>query len=531
MRAFLKSLVFNIAFFTYCILASLFFVWVFVLPRKQAWAALRYYFLGVAWVERVFLGLDFHVTGLENLPPEGTPYILAVKHYSAYETLKVPVIFKDIAIILKRELTYIPFWGWYTIKGGMIPVDRGAGGKAIASLLKGGKRVAAEGRPILIFPQGTRVSATDTTKEKPYKIGIVKIAHALNLPIVPVAINSAAFWPKHSFMKRGGIVDFKIMPALPRDLSPTDTLKMLEGVLEPACTALMAKAKVGPKYTKRVLPKGLRGLLKLAITLFVMWAALWHSVAYGVQWGYGRAMMPREGSEPLPISSPNTPEISGFPFAMRVALRDVTFKNESTDITTPLFEAHVWPLPATNATLAMPQGFTFKNAAGVEAAIDRAEIKLDLPKVWTPPETWGITLTDVSATYKTTSVDGAGAFALPFQPKEPLNGEMGMRVTGYKELLAELTERGVLDQDKARLAGGFFDAMEGAQGGNGYISFPFKIVNNVAYAGFVRLGEITTAPQPAPEFVMQPQKTRSDDLGTDGLPAPVPRMPVPQAQP
>lgn len=243
MRAFIKSLIFNIAFFAYSLAASLLFSWIFVLPPRKAFAVLLYYFRGVTWVERVFMNLDYAVTGLENLPPKGTPYILAVKHYSAYETLTVPVIFGDIAIILKRELTWIPFWGWYTIKTGMIPVDRGGGSKAIASLIRGGKRVTAEGRPILIFPQGTRVAPDDTTADKPYKIGIAKIAHALGVPIVPVATNSGAFWPKHSFYKKSGIVDFKVLPPIALKDSAPETLKALESALEPACAELMANPK------------------------------------------------------------------------------------------------------------------------------------------------------------------------------------------------------------------------------------------------------------------------------------------------
>ncbi|NBX66203.1 MAG: DUF2125 domain-containing protein [Proteobacteria bacterium] len=523
MRAFLKSLIFNIAFFTYCIVASLFFAWAFLLPRKQAWAAIRYYFLGVAWVERLFLGLDYRVTGLENLPPSGTPYILAVKHYSAYETLKVPVIFRDIAIILKRELTYIPFWGWYTIKCGMIPVDRGAGGKAVASLIAGAKRAAAEGRPILIFPQGTRVSASDTTKEKPYKVGIAKIAQALDLPIVPVAINSAAFWPKHSFLKRGGIVDFKILPPLPRNLSPTDTLKMLEGVLEPASAALMAKPKLSRKYVKRFVPRWVRGLFKLAVTIFVVWAMWWYGLAYALQWGFEKVMTPRNG-EVLPITSPNKPEITGFPLQMRITWADVTVNGKTGNITTPLLQVLVWPLPSTHASVSMPQSATLQSAGNVAVTIDRAEAGFVLPKLWTPPETWGITLTDISTAYKATMVDGAGAIAFPFETSQVLNGEIQMRVSGYKELISELAARNVLDTDKARLASGFFEAMETAQGNTGAIAFPFKIVNNVAYAGFVRLFDITYAQPQAPQFVMPPQKNRSGDLGTDAPPAPAPQM-------
>ncbi|MBU6235135.1 MAG: 1-acyl-sn-glycerol-3-phosphate acyltransferase [Alphaproteobacteria bacterium] len=526
LRAFVKSLVFNIAFFGYCLLASLFFVWTFALPRKQAWAALRYYFIGVTWVERLFLGLDFRVTGQENLPPAGQAYIVAVKHYSAYETLAVPIIFRDVAIILKRELTYIPFWGWYTIKGGMIPVDRGAGGKAIASLVAGGKKAAAEGRPILIFPQGTRVAPTDTTKEKPYKVGIVKIAQALDLPIIPVACNSGAFWPKHSFFKKSGIVDFKILPAIPKGLPPTEALKKLEEVLEPACATLMENAKTGPKYTKNYWPRGVRGGIKLVCWLFVLWAAWWHALAYMAQQGITRAMQQPD----MPITSTVQPSIDGFPGTLHITWPQVRYEKDGTVLTTDLLEGRFIPLPAAHGSIEFPNGFSYETPKVESVTIDRMKVGFRMPKVWTPVDTWALDITGIDTTYGATKAMGEGALSIPFRQGAAPDGTLQMRVEGYKELLDILKDREILSEDNTRIASAFFDAMATAQGNAGSISFPFKIVNGVAYAGFVRLFEVI-AQQPAGGSAMPPQRNHSGGLGTNGLPAPVSQTPPPPPQP
>lgn len=518
MRDFFKSLVFNIVFFSYCFLASLFFVWVFVLPRKQAWAALRYYFMGVTWVERLILGLDYKVTGLENLPPAGTPYILAVKHYSAYETLKVPVIFRDVAIILKRELTYIPFWGWYTIKAGMIPVDRGAGSKAIASIIEGGKKAAAEGRPILIFPQGTRVSATDTTKEKPYKIGGAKIAQALHLPVVPVAVNSAAFWPKHSFLKKGGVCEFKILPIIPAGPAP-DLLRKLEAVLEPESAALMAQAQTGKDPSKNYWPRWAKRCFKLCLQIFVLWSFWWFGLAYGIQTGLQKIVAQPNAS----LTSGKTPDISGFPFAMQVAWADVTYAQNDSRILTPLMTADFWPVPNATLRIAMPSGLehTSSQAGGQTTSIDRLSLDLALPDILQKPDFWGIGITALSVKYGDSTIEGAGRVDLPFQSERMPAGVMQMQVGAYGALIEDLVKRSMIDADKGRIARAFLDAMALAQNQSERVAFPFKIVDGVAYAGFVRLFELSRAQPPAAGSAPPQQKSRSDGSETGLPPAPV----------
>ncbi|HEY8963841.1 MAG TPA: 1-acyl-sn-glycerol-3-phosphate acyltransferase [Alphaproteobacteria bacterium] len=243
MIRFLRSLIFNICFYGYTAIACFVLMWAFVLPRKAALFAVMLYFKGIIPIERYIMGIDYHLMGQENLPKDGR-YILAMKHQSAYETLKLLPLFGKIAVVFKRELSWIPFWGWYMLKTGMIPIDRGARNAAMTSMIEGGRRVMDAGRPIVIFPQGTRTRLNETPADKPYKFGAIKLAQALQVPIVPVALNSGVFWGRKAFKKQSGIVDFKILPPISPDQTPQAMMEQLQTVLETESDLLVKNAKV-----------------------------------------------------------------------------------------------------------------------------------------------------------------------------------------------------------------------------------------------------------------------------------------------
>src|SRR5258708_13411262 len=125
-------------------------------PRRWAAAYGRAWAAGVLKLLGWCAGLTHEIRGAANLPPG--PAIIAMKHQSAWDTLAVPVVFADPAIVLKRELMMIPFYGWYLWKAGMIAIDRGAGAAALKRMMASGKRVAEDGRGIVIFPEGTRTA-------------------------------------------------------------------------------------------------------------------------------------------------------------------------------------------------------------------------------------------------------------------------------------------------------------------------------------------------------------------------------------
>lgn len=229
---FLRSLTFHIIFYAMNIILCFAMLWVLILPRRMAFNVIfTVYFRPIYWLERRILGLDFMVEGQENLPQSGS-YIIAMKHQSAYETLKLFHLFGDIRIILKKELLYLPLWGWYATKFGMIGVDRGAKGRAMHSILDNAKPVIEAGVPILIYPQGTRVRIGQTVQEKPYKQGAIRLYEHFNIPIIPVAVNSGKFWPRRAFLIRGGIVRFKILPAIPPGQDSAEVFESMQSVIE-----------------------------------------------------------------------------------------------------------------------------------------------------------------------------------------------------------------------------------------------------------------------------------------------------------
>jgi len=164
----------------------------------------------VLWWARVTLGIRHRVTGQENLPPEGGALILA-KHQSTWETFFFPSILHYPAFVLKRELLRIPIFGWGLAGIRPIAIDRGAGRKALTSMIKQSRVALDQGRDVVIFPEGTR--------QKPgappnYRIGGAAVAVASGRPVIPVALNSGLFWPKGGFTKPSGTIDVVIGPPI-----------------------------------------------------------------------------------------------------------------------------------------------------------------------------------------------------------------------------------------------------------------------------------------------------------------------------
>ena len=232
---YLRSVAFSLMFPVWTGICCIVLAFGPLLPRKQALRLAYFWVDSVAWIERHVLGLNYRVIGEENKPPHGS-FIVAAKHQSTYETMKLHPILGDPAIVLKKELLRIPIWGRYLQKTGMIPIDRGAGRRAVGPMLTASLAAKAEGRPIVIFPQGTRVPAGAT---RPYKSGVVALYNELDLPIVPLALNSGVFWPKKG-LKHGGTVTFSFLPAIEPGLEPDAALAVLEQRLEAETNRLVA---------------------------------------------------------------------------------------------------------------------------------------------------------------------------------------------------------------------------------------------------------------------------------------------------
>ena len=164
------------------------------------------------WVARVVMGIT---TRIEGAVPPGQ-YLFAAKHQAMYETLELQLILASPAMVLKRELTRIPIWGWATKLYGSVAVDREASAKALRHLMTQGAELRARGRSVIVYPEGTRVPPGETP---PLRSGFAGLYKALNLPVVPIALDSGRLLPKKG-AKRPGVVTMRIgepiPPGLPR---------------------------------------------------------------------------------------------------------------------------------------------------------------------------------------------------------------------------------------------------------------------------------------------------------------------------
>ena len=234
-----RSLVFtSLAFFwTYFMCLAL--LWTLLLPRRVMYFSLLTWERSLVWLERHIMGIRYQVVGREYVPQGAC--IIAAKHQSAWETLKLHLLFDDPAIVLKQELLKVPVWGWYAKRSGMIPIDRGSGSKALVLMKKASHAAREAGRKIVIFPQGTRLAPG---VKKPYKIGVAVLYDELKLPVVPMALNSGLFWPKNSLLKKPGLITIEFLPPIPPGLSRAEMMRELESRLEAASDRLAEEGRV-----------------------------------------------------------------------------------------------------------------------------------------------------------------------------------------------------------------------------------------------------------------------------------------------
>jgi len=184
------------------------------------------------WLARTVLGIRYRVIGRENLPR--TPAVILSKHQSAWETLAFQVIFPPQVLVLKRELLWIPFFGWGLALTSPIAIDRGSGARALKLMADLGRKRLAQGFWIAIFPEGTRVQPGKRGK---YHLGGAWLAVECGAPVVPVAHNAGLLWSRGAFLKRPGTVTVEIGAAID---SRAHTPESLNAAVEEWIEARMA---------------------------------------------------------------------------------------------------------------------------------------------------------------------------------------------------------------------------------------------------------------------------------------------------
>lgn len=161
---------------------------------------------GTAWLLSAVCGLRYRVEGRECLP-DG-PVIVASKHQSAFETVLLSALVPDLCIIYKKELDSIPLFGWFLRHSPMVSVDRQGGASALRTMLDRARAVVADGRAVLIFPEGTRVPVGERGTAHP---GLIALVRHLRLPVVPLALNSGVFWPRKSWLRYPGCITLRFL--------------------------------------------------------------------------------------------------------------------------------------------------------------------------------------------------------------------------------------------------------------------------------------------------------------------------------
>ena len=233
-----RSLVFNVLFYVTTTMFVVIGSPLLFAPRRWAMWALAINSRFELWLLKLIVGTTLEVRGQEKLPRSAC--LVACKHQSAWETFALIPLFRDPALLMKRELFWIPFHGWFSHKFEMIPVDRDKGPAALRRMLREAKARIADGREIIIFPEGTRRAPGAPPV---YKTGVILLYDALGVPCVPVALNSGLFWPRRSLPRRPGTIVVEFLDPIPPGLPKAEFLKRLTEAIETASNRLLAEAE------------------------------------------------------------------------------------------------------------------------------------------------------------------------------------------------------------------------------------------------------------------------------------------------
>jgi 1-acyl-sn-glycerol-3-phosphate acyltransferase len=234
----LRSLLFNVAF--YLVTTALLILPLpvyFILPQAFAMWVVRTWARAGVWLLRVLAGTRLEVRGREHIAASAS--IVAAKHQSAFETFALVPQFANPTFVIKRELTWIPIFGQYTIKAGMIHVDRSAGISALRYIASRARTELAKGRDIIIFPEGTR---RPPGAPPDYHPGVAHLCRALGVSVVPVALNSGLFWRRRTFLRYPGTIVIEFLPPIPPGLDARRFMERLQSDIETASERLQREA-------------------------------------------------------------------------------------------------------------------------------------------------------------------------------------------------------------------------------------------------------------------------------------------------
>jgi 1-acyl-sn-glycerol-3-phosphate acyltransferase len=234
----IRSVVFNVLFYLVLVPYLMVAMPTLLLPRwgiirlAQHWGRVNLHLL------RIVCGITVEWRGLEKIPAGAC--LVAAKHQSVWETFALLTLFRDPTYILKRELLWLPLFGWAAWRARMIPVDRGGGKPALAAMAAHVRDALAAGKQIIIFPEGTRRPAGAEPK---YKYGIAHLYGEGIAACVPIALNSGLFWPRRQFLRYPGTITVEILDPIAPGLAIDEFFERLQRDLEAATARLIAQGQ------------------------------------------------------------------------------------------------------------------------------------------------------------------------------------------------------------------------------------------------------------------------------------------------
>ncbi len=233
---FFRTLLFTVLFYGFLAVCCVILLPCLVLPQRYLYRGAHLWGAASFWIYRLCLGTVCEFRNFDSLPD--APCIIACKHQSAWDTVALVSHVPMNAIVMKRSLIAIPIYGLYLLKLSALPLDRGAGVSALRKLIRLGRKRAASGHRIVIFPEGRRRLPG---AEPDYKSGVAALYRGLGLPCVPMAVNSGLFWPRRSFVHRSGRIVVEALPVIPPGLSREVFMARLVGDIEAGTARLEAE--------------------------------------------------------------------------------------------------------------------------------------------------------------------------------------------------------------------------------------------------------------------------------------------------
>jgi 1-acyl-sn-glycerol-3-phosphate acyltransferase len=229
-----RSVIFNVLFYLNLIAHMIAALPTLAMRRHGVIAVAKSWAHTNIWLLKAVCRIKVEYVGREKIPPGAL--IVASKHQSLLETFALIPLFADPAFIVKRDLMWIPFFGWYIWKAGMIPVDRGARSQALIAMTERARIGLAQGRQLIIFPEGTRRAPG---AEPAYKYGVVQLYAAIGVPCLPVALNSGVVWRRRSFKRYPGTVRIEILDPIAPGLDKRVFFDRLKEEIEVTTTRLV----------------------------------------------------------------------------------------------------------------------------------------------------------------------------------------------------------------------------------------------------------------------------------------------------